>query len=220
MGTSGDYDPPITAGSGDRLLAWNVNETGVYAIDVSGNNRSLLVTAGNNVGRVAGNTGSGLQQTAVDITVGPDPVPLQTPQLTVALWLRINAAFSGWITEFYRSTLQAAPNDTGLFGILCLPAPRWRAKNPSNVPTDITFPDDAGNWHHIAAVFDGVSLFLYRDAALVNAGGTAIAGGIWAGADVFRVFDQAGTSATIDDLQIFQTALSQPEIAALMASPA
>lgn len=219
MGTSGDYDPPVSGG-GDRVLAWNADDTGVYARDTSGNNRSLLVVSGNNVARVAGHTGSGLQQTAVDITVGPDPVPLQTPQLTVALWLRINAAFSGWVTEFYRSLLQAAPNDTGLFGILCLPAPRWRAKNPSNVPIDITFPDDIGNWHHITAVYDGASLFLYRDAVLVNAGGTAISGGLWAGADVFRVFDQAGTAATIDDLQIFKTALSQAEIVALMASPA
>lgn len=187
------------------------------ALDSSGNGRTLTISTGNFSGRVAGlHSTSGFQQTSTGTTIGPTlGTALQTASRTTMFWLRVNASGTYWIDEYYN-----AANDTGVWGLLYLSGTlRWRVKNAANTPFDITITPDDGVWHHIAAVFDGAKLWVYRDGTLVNAGGTAVSGGLMT-ADTFRFMESTGSAATIEDFRHYSTALTQSEISTLMALPA
>jgi hypothetical protein len=202
-----------------QLLAWNFDEASGDAADYSGNGRTVTISSGNLTGRVAGHTSTGLQQTTSGISLGPSLTGLQTSARTVMFWLKVNAAWSGWLLEFYRSTALAAPNDTGVWGLLYLSGTmRWRAKNSSNTATDITIAPDTGVWHHIAVTFTGTTLTVYRDGTLLSTG--TVSGGLWAsGADTFRVAESVGTAAVIDDVRMYDTALDAATIGTLMNTP-
>jgi hypothetical protein len=198
-------------------LELSFDEASGDALDSSGNGRNLVISSANFGSRVAGLYGtSAFQQLSTATTIGPTlSAGMQTASRTTMFWLRVNASGTYWIDEYYN-----AANDTGVWGLLYLSGVlRWRAKNVSNTPTDITITPDNGVWHHIAAVFDGAKLWIYRDGVLVNTGGTAISGGLMS-ADTFRFMESAGSAATIEDFRHYSSALTQPEIAALMATPA
>lgn len=201
------------------LLAWNADEASGDALDKSGNGRNLSFTS-NNVSRVTGHTNTGLQQTSAGTTLGPAVAPLLTSTRTMMCWFKLNSAVNSWALEFYRSTSMPSPNDTGVWGILCLSSVlHFRAKDPSNTAFDVNLPSNLGAWHHIAATFDGSKLWVYYDGTLVNTGGTTITAGLWSSADTFRVFDQSGSSMTIDDVRLYDTALDQATISTLMGQP-
>ncbi len=93
---------------------------------------------------------------------------------------------------------------------------QWQLDVPVN-PADFT----DGNWHHVAAVYDGASQILYKDGAQVGiarAAGTPnfafsstnityIGGGAWSGGNF---------TGTMDELRIWNVARSSSEIAQFM----
>lgn len=198
-----------------QQLAVHADEASGNALDVSGNGRDITVSSGNFIQRAAGKHGTGLQQISTAASAGPAIAPFLTASRTVMFDVKITSSFTGWICEHYRSTSMGSPNDTGIWGLLYLSGTlRWRAKNASNAVTDITIAPDLGVMHNIAATFSGTTLTIYRDGVLLNTG--TVTGGLWAsGADTFRIFDTVGTAAVIDNLRMYDTALTGPEVAAL-----
>ncbi len=72
-----------------------------------------------------------------------------------------------------------------------------------------------GLWSHVSSVFDGASLHLYVNGTfLSNAPATAPTDGTTT-LEIGRAFDAAGFSGNIDDVRIYNRALSAAEIAAL-----
>lgn len=200
------------------LFAWNADEASGDALDINTNGRNL-VFASNNWQRVAGRHNTGLQQTTTGFTIGPSVTPLLTAARTTMFDIKIlNTSGNWWIHEVYRSTAMGGANDTGIWGLLNLSSVlRWRAKNASNVATDITITPDIGNWHNICAAASGTSLKVYIDGTLL--GSATVSGGLWNSADTFRLFDSAGTAVVIDNVRHFDEELDATTIAALAGTP-
>lgn len=196
------------------LLAWNFDEASGAVQDLSGNSRGFTLS-GNTVrtSSGAGHTDKGLTQTANDTQVGPAITGLNTTSRTMMAWVKLGGSFTGWALEFHRTT-----EDTGVWGFLYLSGTfRFRAKNSSNTVFERTITPDAGNWHHLAATHDGTTLKVYRDGVQVGAD-ISMAFPVWAGT-TFRVLDQSGTLATIDDVRIYDEVLDAAAITTLMNTP-
>lgn len=204
-----------------KLLEWSADEASGDALDHSGNGRVLSFTA-NNVSRVTSyNATTGLQQVTAGLTVGPAVAPLAASIRSLTARVNLKALFNGWALEFYRSSSLPSPNDTGIWGLLCLSGQfRFRAKNPSNTAFDVNLPHDLGVWHHFGVTYDGTKLWVYWDGVLQNAGGTTISGGLWTTADVFRVFDQSGSNLALDDVRLYDHDIGSAGVIADRDTPA
>lgn len=196
------------------LLEWGADEASGDALDSSGHGRPLTVSSASGVSRVAGRNGSGLQQISAVVSEGPSLTGLQTANRSVAFDLRVNVAGSFWVMEYKAGDLASG---SGSWGLLLLSSTlRWRAKDASGSIKEITLPIDLGNWHHIVVTHDGVTLKLYRDGALF--GSIALAGAIQT-ADHFVPFDLAGSAATLDNVRIYDVALTPAQVTEVAATP-
>lgn len=204
------------------VLAWNFSEASGDVLDLSGNSRGFALGA-NTVRTAAGGgytyggtvpNNKGLTQSAAAIQVGPAITGLNTTNRTLAMWVKLGTAFTGWTIEYHRTA-----EDTGVFGFLYLSSVfRARAKNSSNtVFESSTITPDAGNWHFLAMTHDGATLRTYRDGVELGSG-TAMAFPVWT-ADDLRVLDQSGSQATISDVRIYDEILDATALTALMAVP-
>jgi hypothetical protein len=200
------------------LVAWNFDEASGDALDISGNGRALTL-ASNNWSRVAGKNGSGIQQITTSGTVGPSITPFLTASRTTMFDAKlVSPTGNWWVMEYYRSTAMAAPNDTGVWGLLYLSGVlRWRVKNAANVVTEITIDADPGNWHNICATISGTTLKLYRDGTLLSS--ATVSGGAWTSADTLKMIDTAGTSVVIDNVRAYDFELDAASIASLAGTP-
>jgi len=70
-----------------------------------------------------------------------------------------------------------------------------------------------GTWSHVALTYDGSNMYLYKDG--VQVGTTAQSAAAYNGNAVFNVVPSPA-NAQVDDVRIFNVALTQPEIAAFM----
>jgi hypothetical protein len=196
---------------GDLLVAWTFDEASGPVLDHSGNSRDLTLN-----GTAARSSGKLIQTSAGTVTTGPDVTAFETSVRTWMLKLTVTGAANCWAMEFYRTA-----NDTGVMGLLLLSGNlHFRIKNPSNsVFSSATIPQDTGNEHHIAATYDETgTLRVYRDGVLLGSP-VPVTGGIW-DADVLRVLDNAGGVFRIDDVRLFNGALTQEEIDAWRVLPA
>ena len=202
------------------LAAWDYSGVGATIPDLSGSGRSFTLT-GTSVRTAAGGgftyggsrpAKQGLTQNVAEIQLGPAIAGMNTPARTVMTYQKGVPINPSWFLKYYR----ASGVDTGVFGWLMLSSVfQGRAKDPSNSAFDITTATDAANFHHRALTYDGANFRLYHDAVLI--GTLPFAGGVWA-ADQFHVFDGAG-SIVLSDTRIFDTALTQSEIATWMVTP-
>jgi hypothetical protein len=200
----------------ELLLELSFDEPSGDVIDHSGNGRNFALS-GSTV-RTAdgeGHTGRGLTQSSPGVGPGPAIAGLHPATWTWMSWVRITASVNGWVGESYWST-----NDTGVRGLLYLSGSlNFRVKNPSNVAFESAgLAPDFGNWHHIAATYDGTSLRTYRDGVQVGSAVT-VTGGAQAGT-ALRILDQADTAFRIDDFRIFDGTMDATEIATWAATPA
>jgi len=198
-----------------KLLEWSADEASGVLVDYSGNGRDLTLS-GNTVRTAdgAGHTGKAITQTAADVGPGVSLTGLQTASRTWMAWIWVSASFNGWFLEFHNSG-----SDTGVWGLLYLSGSlNFRAKDSSNnVYQSTGIPPDFGVWHHIAATHDGANLRVYRDGTLLST--TAMAVPVWTANDM-RVLDGVGSLGRMDDVRLFDTALTQSEIATWMSTPA
>lgn len=197
------------------LAAYNFDETSGDVVDVTGNGNDF--TPSGTTARTTGDGGhtdEGLTQGSTTNDEGPT-IFGQTTARTLMFWLKSAGDFTGWIFEWHDNDA-----DTGFWGMLCLSGNmgfRGRNAGGSTAFASISRPAD-GEWHHWCGTYDGSSVRLYVDGVLQGSP-VALATGIASTADVLRVFTSAGSGQVIDDVRIYDEALDQSTIAALMDTP-
>jgi hypothetical protein len=200
--------------------AWNFNEASGAVLDYQG--ASSFTLSANTVRTADGGGRSGLsgdrgltQTTEARQLV---PMPVQSSERTIACRIRQTAAITaGWAMEFNNADI-----DSGVFGLLWLSGSlRFRAKNPSNTPTEIFNAQLADSaWHDLVCSYDGATLRFFIDAVL-GSRSISFAGPIWVPTNpLFYMLDTTGSALTIDDARVLNTAITtEADAAALMAEP-
>jgi hypothetical protein len=207
------------AGFPAGLVAWFPMDTGSGAIDVVGGADATCNATCPPLG--SGHAGSGLHFDGTDECLSAPASALSPPEITVAIWVRQDAdgelaavskrvdvagnILNTWELESGGGSAYAWTTDDG-------------GTSNLQILTDSAF--SLGAWHHLAGTFDGANRLLYVDGVQVAAGTMGAfdydAHPIEIGCD-----DNSGDgelfSGDLDELQIYDRALSGAEIAALAA---
>lgn len=208
-----------------QLAAYPCDEASDAVVDVTGNGHDITLV-GNSVRTATGGgythggatpNSKGLTQSSIGIDAGP-AIFGKTTSRTLSFWMKMAADFTGWVFEHHVS----GP-DTGEWGGLCLSGSfGFRIRNAAGTVTQFASAariTDAA-WHHYAGTFDAADqkVRLYTDGVLTTTS-TALTGGVGTNADVFNIFNvTVGTSPTIDDPRVYDTALSAAQILATMGN--
>lgn len=204
------------------LAAYNFDEASGNVLDRSGNGRDFSL-AGSGASRTTGAGG----HTSEGLTTASQGAPAtiasgasmfgRTADRTVMAWAKLaTTPGSGWLVEWSNST-----ENTGTWGLLLLSGQmQARGRTAAGaVAAQIAAPTD-GAWHHWAAIYQQTTdtLTLYRDGASVA---TATLGGtLRTDADFLYLLDQPTESNdVIDDVRIYDQALSGATISTLMGTP-
>lgn len=195
------------------LAAYNFDEASGDALDHSGNARHwTLNTGAQRTTGDSGHTDEGLTKLGAGMATVATPAFGQTSSRTFMFWLKGQGNAVWWL-RFY-----IAAADTGAWGLYLLGGNltlRLR-KGGANTNTSVAWTDD-GLWHHYAGTYDGTNGRLYKDGVLV-ATSAAVTAPIDA-ADSIQVLETSLTTQTMDDLRVYDEALSQSAIATLMDTP-
>lgn len=212
--------PDITTG---LLLAYHFEaptapEDAEYVVDQSGNNRDLRIKTN---WRGTGHTGSGLYQDTdipLDEGIRRSNRGLDVSYRTLMFWAKIGADVAG---EYDHAVWMLDGNET-CWGIATQEAGGnvWFKVKPTGSP-GISFTgipkQPVGEWHHYAMTYDGNNWRCYLDGVLVYT--YAFADTI-AGSDGAQHFLLSGTNQqTIDDVRMYDRALSDAEIALAKDTP-
>jgi len=147
-----------------------------------------------------------------------------TNQITVAAWITVNTfdkKYQAVITKGDNSWRLARASGSNNIEFACNGTAATRWTGWGEVPWGVsgTTSVNDGKWHHIAGVFDGAGLFLYIDGVLEAAKGAANS------IDISNHNVCIGANAQapgrewnglIDDVRIYNYALSQAEIVSVM----
>jgi hypothetical protein len=205
------------------ILELGMDEASGALLDTSGNGRDVTLT-GNNTRTAAGSgytyggttpNSKGLVQTAADTFVAFNGAmtPFNTTSRTVMFWAKQPGINPSWVMEYYD-----AANDTGVFGWLLLSSVfRFRAKDTSFTVYERNLTSAPTVFHHYCATHDGTNLKVYVDGAKVGADVSMPAA--VRNADALRIYDAAGSTPVLDDVRIFNTALTSSEINTWMTTP-
>lgn len=199
---------------GQLIAAWSFDAS--PCVDHTGNGYDFT-PSGNTVVAAGGAHGSALTQVTASETFTAFALPpaFETPHRT---WMA-NVKYSGsgtdigWLGEFYRST-----SDTGVWGLLMLNGSlQFRMKDSSNVAHVVGLSTPT-TFKNIAGTYDGSNLRVYTDGVLA---GSVASPAPWS-ATHFRPFDytSGGVTTWLDDLRLFDDALTDTEIQAWMNLPA
>jgi hypothetical protein len=197
-----------------RLAAYNFDEESGDVLDASGNNRNFALT-NPTIRTNLGHTNKGLTQSGSDILLVSSTImnPLKTANRTLAAWVKETTPVTGWVGEFYVSSI-----DSGSWGILFLSS-QWnfQARNATSFARCSTARPTDSLYHHVAGTYDGSNLRFYLDATLVST--QSLTGPLRTDADQFRFLQNTSSSVIVDDVQFFDQALSEPEISSVMSTP-
>ena len=157
------------------------------------------------------------------ITV-PNKTKLNPPVLTLSAWIKTSCKDAAWrrifdkgSTEGYTLTMGGGPVEKNWQGEVCVEAGK------SFVFSGIQVTD--GTWHHIAGTFDGEESKIYVDGMIAQtkrwkgeAGRTSY--NLTIGSNLSRPAKEFGPSfnGTMDDVMMFNRALSADEVQALFKS--
>ncbi len=220
---------PVDILLGERKLVawWKLDETrGANVVDLSGSGFNGALAGNPQWKPSGGKIGGALQFDGngdhVEVASQPSSLDLTT-QITVAAWIKVNKFDKKWqaiVTKgdtAWRLHRNKDNTDTMSFGCTGLRSGpyAWGAKidGKKNV--------NDGRWHHVAGVYDGSRVCLYVDGALDGsepAWGTIATNSypVWIGGNAekpdenYRAWD-----GLIDDVRIYNYALSQTELAAI-----
>jgi hypothetical protein len=192
--------------------AYSFDEAGTTVVDATGNGHSFSL--GSNLARtVDGHTAGGLT-TLVNgaITQMANPAFAQTADRTVMMWVKGSGVV--WYIRW-----QVASIDSGAWGILRLGDQIGvQLRDGSGFQRFLTTAPTDGAWHHYTATYNqatGAAAF-YLDGVLA-AGGT-FTGPIRADANTIDLAEFDPTT-TIDDLRIYDVALTATQVAAAADAP-
>ncbi len=204
------------------LVLWlPLDETeGDEADDVSGNGHEgeLRGDLTFDVASTAGRYGNALALTGDEdqyLSLGDESEFRIAQRITVAAWFRVD----GLSAEGDEEVLSKGSDAYRLKRDGTNPTLRFVATglaidgtNDSNLRGTVSVDD--GEWHHVAAVFDGTRVYLYIDGELdVSA---AASGLINTNSDSLRIGDD-GFNGAIDEVRLYNMALDADSIAALFA---
>lgn len=208
------------------LAAYAFNEgSGTTSADATGNGHTLTLNSA--TWDASGHTGAALTNTAS--TIGAATL-LAAPSATVTImgWVKpldLTAGSSHFAFGFV---------DSAGTGRTIVAVYTQRGDFPPNdvLQGDVRINDNLSGigggamtlntWAHVALTYDGSVIRLYKDGVLATSSGS-VPGAITA-ADTFCVAGwtangEVGTDVVVDDVRIFNTALSQAEIASAMITP-
>lgn len=205
-GTSTTPTPPAPT------AAYSFDEAGTTAVDATGNGHSFPL--GSNLARTAGGHTAGGLTTLVNgaITQMANPAFAQTADRTVMMWVKGSGVV--WYIRW-----QVASIDSGAWGILRLGDQIGvQLRDASGFQRFLTTAPTDEAWHHYAATYNqttGAAAF-YLDGVAAASG--TFAGPIRTDANTIDLaeFDPA---TTIDDLRIYDVALTATQVAAAAATP-
>ena len=156
----------------------------------------------------------------------PDDDALDLASFTLAAWIKVDGQSGKWQIVASKEARNPTIRNYGMFGnintgVIHYSFTSGNAWNSFDAPTVVT----DGIWHHVATTYDGSDLIFYLD-GVVDAQ-TSIAGGLQepdnsnnvlyiGGCDVDDYF----MTGLIDDVAIFNEALSEGEINDLMGGVA
>ncbi|MFQ6114705.1 MAG: LamG-like jellyroll fold domain-containing protein [bacterium] len=143
------------------------------------------------------------------VDLGNDTLFNWTGAFSAAFWIKVNAWQGSWDTVLKKSDVWSFERDIERNALAFY---HW----PNFVPTVVTVLED-GNWHHIAATYDGVEQKIYKDGMLMgtkkNIGDMNINTN-----HVFIGSDNGGGryfNGWLDDVRIYNRVLSDAEIDSL-----
>jgi hypothetical protein len=148
------------------------------------------------------------------VDVGEDPSLTFTDAITVACWIKVRAFDRNWnaiITKGDDWVLARTRSDNRIaFLCLGLTGGGW----PEVYSDDV----NDGDWHHIAGVYDGSMLYMYRDGESVDS--KTVRGGINSKWSRVLIGENGQTfnrcwNGLIDEVRIYDRALTADEIIAL-----
>ena len=204
--------------AGGLVAAYGFDEgTGPSVADASGNgNTGTLSGATWTSGKYSYGLGFNGTSSRVDV---PNAASLQlTTAMTLEAWVNPTTATSKWRDVIYKgrdnyyleasSTNAGKPVGAGIIGGV-------------NTKASGTAPLATNTWTHLATTYDGAALKLYVNGNLVTT--TAVTGMLATSADPLQVggdsiFGQY-FAGTIDEVRIYNNALTQAQIQADMTSP-
>lgn len=191
------------------IAAYSFDETsGVTAYDSSGSNHHLALNSSSNLG--AGRTGNGLYQLSSGKLDIVNAAPwMETAQRTMMFWGRRGSEG----TNQYSHTVYMLNDGWTVWGILLNTNTNevlFRARiNSSDV--NLNYPEIAvGTWAHYAITYDGAKVTALINGVVVAQ--SAIVGTIALSDGELSIYGADHQDLVIDDLRLFDTALTDDEI--------
>jgi hypothetical protein len=194
------------------IAAYSFDESGSTVVDTTANGHSFAL--GSDLVRTTdGHTAGGLTTLAANAITPLGTGPFgQTPDRTVMMWAR--GTGSVWYIRW-----QVASIDSGAWGILCLGGDVGvQLRDSSGFQRFMTTGPSDGLWHHYAATYNNTTstAVFYLDG--VSAASGTFTGPVRADADSLDLAE-FGPGTVIDDLRIYDTALTATQVAAAAAAP-
>lgn len=193
------------------LIAYAFDEpSGNTVIDYSGQNNNFSIAGSNALRDINGHTLFALTKSGP--TMPQLPLIGQTANRTVMLWIKGNGLT--WIIRWNASSI-----DSGTWGLMHFGGNvAVQARSNTDLATRPTWPmPNDGQWHHYAATYDGASVKLYVDGVFRSE--TVFAGPLRTDADSLSIMEWSDNSTIIDDLRIYDEALTESQIAEMMDIP-
>ena len=214
----------------------NWSSTTAEVLDRTSNaNHGNLVNAGATAA-TPGKIGQALRLNIPQLTSGAVNVPqngkfnLSTTSFTIAFWTRDDALYAPLSTTFHRfiSWYDGLNNiQVGIGGMISPGSTRQYylfSSSTAVMPQKITSISGGitPGWHHVVARFDGTLYTLYVDGVESSGGTSALTTGAFVGNNTTLYIGQRGdavagtyTTGDIDDVRIYNRALSVAEVTAL-----
>lgn len=198
------------------LAAYSFDSTSGSILDDSGNGHSWSL-GGSAIRSVSGHTGGGLATNGGGSTATlASPAFGQSSNRTLMMWMINPANTTQWVVRWNVNSL-----GSGSWGFLLLGTEvSVQARNASTFErATCTRPTD-GLWHHYAAVYESASnsLRFYLDGVLTQ-NNTALTAPLRTDADTVDIGEWTDTATVIDDLRIYDTALTAGQISTLSGQP-
>jgi len=196
---------------------WKLDEiSGTVAADSSGHGNDGTVVGG--AQWVAGYIDGALDFDGDDnyVDCGYDPVFDTANEMTLAAWVTIRSIPTAWACVVAKGEYSWRISNENMeprfhFGITI-----WSASNPS-IPGDT--PVGYDEWHHVAGTYDGANINVYLDGSLDGTVATTSPIGVNAANVLIGENPEAAGrnwDGLIDDVRIYNRALSEAEIGELM----
>jgi hypothetical protein len=226
-GSTSTVDPTDSGTTGEPLdpdlVAWYRFDEGDFAgmlLDEVGNHHGVCTDVGCPTA-IPGPVGSAGEFDGIDdiVHIASDADLQVGDALTVALWVRIDAA-DGLFQSFVAKAYLAENADTYEIGLDGGGNVQFGLSTVVPPDPELQVVPELGVWFHVAGTWDGAAMRMYVDGALVgeldvgplaqDEHGVTIGGGVDFG------LDENFLDGAIDDVRIYRRALLDDEIAALV----